>query len=65
MFQPCIDGNEIMQIFNLKPSREVGTLKHTIKDAVLDGKVANERGPLMHLLLTKAKELGLNCPDKL
>lgn len=59
LLQPCIDGNEIMEIFHLKPSREVGTLKQTLKDAVLDNKVANEREPLMQLLMEKAKEMRL------
>ena len=59
LLQPCIDGNEIMEMFHLKPSREVGILKQTLKDAVLDNKVANEREPLMELLRNKASELGL------
>ena len=59
LLQPVIDGNEIMEMFHLKPSREVGTLKQYLKDAVLDNKVENEREPLMKLLLEKAKELGL------
>ena len=59
LLQPVIDGNEIMQIFNLKPSREVGTLKQTLEDAVLDNKVENSREPLMQLLLKKAKSMGL------
>lgn len=59
LLQPVIDGNEIMEIFNLQPSREVGTLKQTLKDAVLDNRVPNERGPLMLLLQQKAKEMGL------
>ncbi|WP_449034501.1 CCA tRNA nucleotidyltransferase [Prevotella sp.] len=59
LLQPCIDGNEIMEMFHLKPSREVGVLKQTLKDAVLDNKVANEREPLMELLRNKAIELGL------
>ena len=59
LLQPCIDGNEIMEMFHLKPSREVGVLKQTLKDAVLDNKVANEREPLMELLRNKASELGL------
>ena len=59
LLQPCIDGNEIMDMFHLKPSREVGILKQTLKDAVLDNKVANEREPLMELLRNKAGELGL------
>lgn len=59
LLQPVIDGNEIMEMFNLKPSREVGTLKQTLKDAVLDNKVSNEREPLMALLMKKAKQMGL------
>ena len=59
LLQPCIDGNEIMQIFHLKPSREVGQLKQTLKDAVLDNKVENAREPLMQLLMEKAREMGL------
>ena len=59
LLQPCVDGNEIMEMFNLKPSREVGELKKTLKDAVLDNKVPNEREPLLALLREKAKELGL------
>ena len=59
LLQPVIDGNEIMQIFHLKPSREVGVLKQYLKDAVLDNRVENEREPLMQLLMQKAKEMGL------
>ncbi len=59
LLQPVIDGNEIMELFHLKPSREVGTLKQTLKDAVLDNKVENEREPLMQLLMQKAREMGL------
>ena len=59
LLQPVIDGNEIMEMFHLVPSREVGTLKQTLKDAVLDNKVANEREPLLLLLRDKAKQMGL------
>ena len=59
LLQPVIDGNEIMQLFNLKPSREVGVLKQYLKDAVLDNRVENEHEPLMQLLMQKAHELGL------
>lgn len=60
--QPCIDGNEIMELFSLKPSREVGELKAALKDAVLDNRVPNEREPLMALLRQKAAEMGLAMP---
>ncbi|MBO5537833.1 MAG: HD domain-containing protein [Prevotella sp.] len=60
LLQPVIDGNEIMQMFNLKPSREVGALKQALKDAVLDNRVPNEREPLMQLLLEKARKMGFD-----
>lgn len=59
LLQPCIDGDEIMEMFHLKPSREVGELKKALKEAVLDNRVPNERDPLMLLLKEKAKEMGL------
>ena len=59
LLQPVIDGNEIMEMFNLKPSREVGVLKQYLKDAVLDNRVENEREPLMQLLMEKAKQMKL------
>ena len=59
LLQPCIDGNEIMKLFHLQPSPAVGELKNCLKDAVLDNRVANEREPLMALLMQKAQEMGL------
>ena len=59
LLQPVIDGNEIMELFHLKPSREVGELKQYLKDAVLDNRVENEREPLMQLLMEKARQMGL------
>jgi len=60
LLQPVIDGNEIMEMFHLKPSREVGVLKQYLKDAVLDNQVENEREPLMRLLIEKARKMGLS-----
>ena len=59
LLQPVIDGKEIMEMFHLKPSREVGVLKQYLKDAVLDNRVENEREPLMQLLMEKARQMGL------
>ena len=59
LLQPCIDGNEIMEMFHLQPCREVGQLKQYLKEAVLDDRVANEREPLMTLLMEKARKMGL------
>ena len=63
LLQPVIDGNEIMQLFHLQPSREVGVLKQYLKDAVLDNRVENEREPLMQLLMEKAGQMGLHPAD--
>lgn len=64
LLQPCVNGNEIMEMFHLTPSKEVGILKQTLKNAVLDNKVENKREPLMQLLIEKAKELGLTTSEK-
>ncbi|MBQ3753795.1 MAG: HD domain-containing protein [Prevotella sp.] len=64
LLQPVIDGNEIMELFGLQPSREVGTLKQFLKDAVLDNRVENEREPLMQLLMEKARQMGMTATMK-
>jgi len=58
-FQPPIDGNEIVRIFNIPPSKLVGTLKNAIKDAILDGVIPNDYEAAYRFLLQKAEELGL------
>ena len=60
LLQPCISGDEIMELFHLEPGRVVGELKKVMKDAILDGKVENEREPLMTMLREAAKELGIS-----
>ncbi len=64
LLQPCINGNEIMQMFNLSPSKEVGELKQALKNAVLDDLVPNEREPLMALLIEKAQSMGLTLKNE-
>lgn len=58
-FQPPISGEEIMTTFNLKPSREIGIIKEYIKEAILEGEIANKRAAAFELMIEKGKELGL------
>jgi putative nucleotidyltransferase with HDIG domain len=63
-FQPPITGEEIMALFNLKPSREIGILKEAIKEAILEGEIANEYDEAYEFMLKKAAKLGLKKIEK-
>lgn len=58
-FQPPISGNQIMEMFDLQPCREVGDLKTSLKDAILDGVIPNEYEAAYQFILAKAAEMGL------
>ena len=58
-FQPPISGEEIMEAFNLQPSREIGIIKETIKEAILEGNIPNEHQAAYELMLEEGKRLGL------
>ena len=59
-FQPPISGDEIMKTFNLKPSREIGVIKETIKEAILEGEIPNEYNAAYQLMLKTGEKLGLS-----
>lgn len=61
-FQPPVTGEEIMQIFSLPPSREVGIIKESIKNAILDGVIPNEREAALDFMYKTAASLGIGRP---
>ncbi len=58
-WQPPISGEVIMQTFQIGPCREVGIIKNKIKDAILDGIIANEYDQAFTYMVQIGKELGL------
>ena len=58
-FQPPISGEEIMAIFNLQPSREIGILKEAVKEAILEGEIPNEYQAAYDFVLKRGAKLGL------
>jgi poly(A) polymerase len=63
-FQPPVSGEEIMNAFGLKPSKEIGIIKETIKEAILDGEIPNEYKAAYELMLKEGKKLGLKLHEK-
>lgn len=58
-FQPPISGEEIMTLFDLKPSKEIGILKEAIKEAILEGEIANEYQAAYQFMIKRAAKIGL------
>ena len=59
-FQPPISGEEIMAVFNLQPSREIGVLKEAVKEAILEGEIPNEYEAAYDFVLKRGAQLGLS-----
>lgn len=63
-FQPPISGEEIMELFNLQPGREIGILKEKVKEAILEGEIANDKAEARNFVIKEGKDLGLVLASK-
>jgi putative nucleotidyltransferase with HDIG domain len=63
-FQPPVSGDEIMELFQIPPGRIIGEIKEQIKEAILEGEIANDRDEAMTLLMKIAREKGLTVVEK-
>jgi len=58
-FQPPVSGEEIMTLFGLKPSREIGIIKNALKEAILEGIIPNNREEALKFAVKKGTAMGL------
>ena len=58
-WQPPIDGQYIMDLFGIGPSKEIVIIKTQLKDAILDGIIDNNLEEALKFVIEKGKELGL------
>jgi poly(A) polymerase len=63
-FQPPVSGELIMETFGIGPSPEIGIIKNTIKEAILDGDIHNNFDEAFELMLQKGKELGFKAKSE-
>ena len=64
-FQPPVDGEEIIRTFGIRPGKQVGIIKNSIREAILDGVIPNDHEAARNLMLEKGKEMGLSPVDPL
>jgi tRNA nucleotidyltransferase/poly(A) polymerase len=58
-FQPVITGEMIMHVFDLGPGKEIGQIKVTIREAILEGQIRNDLASAWDLLILEGSKLGL------
>ena len=60
-FQPPVSGDDIMRTFGIGPCHDIGVIKEAIKEAILDGKIPNERDAAWRMMLEIGASLGLKA----
>lgn len=63
-FHPPVSGEQIIEVFDIKPSKVIGDIKNEIKNAILDGRIKNDEKEAFDLMLKIGKKHGLVARDK-
>ncbi len=63
-WQPPVSGNDIMETFALKPCREIGLIKTSIREAILEGEIPNKREEALLFMMKEGEKLGLTPQNK-
>jgi poly(A) polymerase len=63
-WQPPVSGEDIMETFGIKAGREVGLIKSSIRDAILEGEIFNSRPEALKLMIRKGEDIGLKVVAK-
>lgn len=58
-WQPPVTGEKIMELFGIPPSKPVGILKDSLKEAMLEGEIPNTYEAALEFVIKKGKEIGL------
>ncbi len=56
-WQPPISGNDILELFEIQKKEHIGVLKTAVKQAILDGKVEDNKDKAIDFLKNLAQEL--------
>lgn len=64
-WQPPVSGEDIMQLFGLPPGRVIGTLKNAMREAILEGEIANNREEALAFVLQEGERMGLNIKNEI
>ncbi|MCB9448963.1 MAG: HD domain-containing protein [Flavobacteriales bacterium] len=63
-WQPPISGEEIIETFNIPPSKPVGDIKNAIREAILEGDIPNNYESAHRLMLELGEKMGLKVGKK-
>lgn len=63
-FHPPISGEQIIEVFDIKPSKVIGDIKNDIKEAILDGRIKNEESEAFNLMIKLGQKYGLKPISK-